>query len=94
MIISLSQVDAIEYYEKLYNSYKQRVEDEYLHVRGKKCGVAFITFATPAEAHRVRSNFRPTCFAPDPRPKTSTSKSLGVHQWSVSFAPSPKNIIW
>ncbi|CAF0821295.1 unnamed protein product [Rotaria sordida] len=88
------EVDAIDYYEKLYNAYKQRVEDEYLHVRGKKCGLAFVTFSTPEEAHRVRSNFRVTCFTPDRRPKTSTSKSLNVHEWNVNFAPSPKNIIW
>lgn len=42
----------MEYYEKLYNTYKQRVENEYLHVREKKCGLAFLTFATPEEAHR------------------------------------------
>ncbi|CAF1463102.1 unnamed protein product [Adineta steineri] len=65
------EVDAIEYYEKLYNTYKERVEYEYLHVRTKKCGLAFVTFSTPVEAHRVRSNFQPTCFAADRRPKPS-----------------------
>ncbi|CAF1312263.1 unnamed protein product [Adineta steineri] len=88
------EVDAIEYYEKLYNTYKERVEHEYLHVRSKKCGLAFVTFSTPVEAHRVRSNFQPTCFAADRRPKPSISNSIGIHEWNVSFAPSPKNIIW
>ncbi|UJR16450.1 hypothetical protein I4U23_003352 [Adineta vaga] len=88
------EVDAIEYYEKLYNTYKDQVEDEYLHVRQKKCGLAFITFSTPEEAHRVRSHFRPTCFIPDRRPTSATSNSIGIHEWTVSFAPSPKNIIW
>jgi hypothetical protein len=44
--------------------------------------------------YRVRSDFRTTCFVPDRRPETSTSKSLGIHEWTVKFAPSPKNIIW
>ncbi|CAM4761485.1 unnamed protein product [Rotaria magnacalcarata] len=88
------EIDAIDYYERLYNAYKHRVEDEYLHVREKTCGLAFITFSTPEEAHRVRSDFRLTCFKADHRPKTSTSKSLVVHDWTVNFAPSPKNIIW
>ncbi|CAF3558098.1 unnamed protein product [Rotaria socialis] len=88
------EIDAIDYYEKLYNTYKHRVEDEYLHVREKKCELAFITFSTPEEAQWIRSNFRLTCFKADHRPKTSTSKSLVVHDWTVNFAPSPKNIIW
>ncbi|CAF1116912.1 unnamed protein product [Rotaria sp. Silwood1] len=88
------EIDAIDYYEKLYNVYKQRVEEEYLHVRQKKCGLAFITFSTSEEAHRVRSDFEVTCFKPDRRPKTSTSKSLSIYEWTVNFAPSPKNIIW
>ncbi|CAF2908321.1 unnamed protein product [Rotaria sp. Silwood2] len=88
------EIDAIDYYEKLYNAYKQRVEDEYLHVRKKKCGLAFITFSTSEETYQVRSNFQVTCFTPDRRPKTSTSKSLDIHEWTVTFAPSPKNIIW
>jgi len=46
------EVDAIEYYEKLYEMYKENVEQEYSHVREKKCGLAFLTFSTPAEAHR------------------------------------------
>lgn len=46
------EVDAIEYYEKLYEMYKENVEREYSHVREKKCGLAFLTFSTPAEAHR------------------------------------------
>jgi hypothetical protein len=42
----------MEYYEKLYRVYKQRLEEEYVHVREKKCGLAFLTFATLDEAHR------------------------------------------
>ncbi|CAF3466761.1 unnamed protein product [Rotaria sp. Silwood1] len=44
--------------------------------------------------YRVRSDFEVTCFKPDRRPKTSTSKSLSIYEWTVNFAPSPKNIIW
>ncbi|UJR30010.1 hypothetical protein I4U23_017555 [Adineta vaga] len=88
------EIDAIDYYEKLYKAYKQRVEDEYEHVRKKKCGLAFVTFATPEQAHKVRSDFRTRFFARDRRLETSTSKTLGIHEWTVRFAPSPKNIIW
>ncbi|CAF1239861.1 unnamed protein product [Adineta ricciae] len=88
------EIDAIDYYEKLYKAYKQKVEEEYAHVREKKCGLAFITFASSDQAHKVRSDFRTGCFSRDRRPETSASKSLEVHQWNVKFAPSPKNIIW
>ncbi len=54
----------------------------------------FAKFLNKFLLNRVHSNFRPTCFIPDRRPKTSISKSLGIHEWSVNFAPSPKNIIW
>jgi hypothetical protein len=43
---------------------------------------------------RIRSDFRPTCFVRDHRQETSTSKTLGIHEWTVKFAPNPKNIIW
>jgi hypothetical protein len=62
---------------------------------GRSTSVDFISrFMNKILLYRVRSNFRTTCFTPDRRPKTSSSKSLGVHEWNVSFAPSPKNIIW
>ncbi|CAF1019943.1 unnamed protein product [Rotaria sordida] len=88
------EIDAIEYYEKLYNFYKQHVEDEFTHVKEKKCGLVFITFSTIEQAHKVYSDFRRICFTRNHRPETSTSKILGIHQWKVKFAPSPKNIIW
>ncbi|CAF2776257.1 unnamed protein product [Rotaria sp. Silwood2] len=88
------EIDAIEYYEKLYNYYKQHVEDEFAHVKEKKCGLIFITFSTVEQAHKVYSDFHRTCFARNHRPETSTSKTLGIYQWKVKFAPSPKNIIW
>jgi hypothetical protein len=69
-----------------------------------------VTFSTAEQAHksdllfiseynevylsRIRSDFRTTCFSKDRRPETSTSKTLGLHEWTVKFAPSPKNIIW
>jgi len=52
------KVDAIEYYEKLYKTYKERVEYEYTHVREKKCGLAFVSLSKVDEAFRfVRWDF-------------------------------------
>jgi hypothetical protein len=39
---------------------------------------------------RVRSDFRTTYFVPDCRLETSTSKTFGIHEWTFTFAPSPK----
>ncbi|CAF1480324.1 unnamed protein product [Rotaria sp. Silwood1] len=88
------EIDAIEYYENLYKYYKQCVEDEFVNVKEKKCGLAFITFSTVEQTHKVYSDFHRTYFTRNHRPQTSTSKILGIHQWKVKFAPSSKNIIW
>ncbi|CAF4391250.1 unnamed protein product, partial [Adineta steineri] len=39
------------------------------------------------------ADFRATCFSRDRRIETSTSKTLGIHEWNVKFVPCPKNII-
>ncbi|CAF3350147.1 unnamed protein product [Rotaria socialis] len=88
------EIDAMEFYEKLYTLYKQRVENEFALVKEKKCGLAFITFSTVEQAHKISTDFRSKCFARNRRPLTSTSKRLGIQRWTVKFAPSPKNIIW
>lgn len=49
---SFVQIDAIDFYEKLYKAYKDKLEIEYSHVREKKCGLAFVTFATAEQSHR------------------------------------------
>ncbi|CAF1507294.1 unnamed protein product, partial [Adineta steineri] len=87
-------IGAIDCYEKLYNTYKGRVEYEYTHVGAEKCGLVFITLSTPAEAYKVHSSFQPIYFVLDRRPKPPISNSIGIYEWNVSFAPSPKNIIW
>ncbi|CAF2045558.1 unnamed protein product [Rotaria magnacalcarata] len=88
------EIDAMEFYENLYTLYKQRVENEFALVKEKRCGLAFITFSTVEQAHKISTDFRSKCFARNRRPLTSTSKRLGIHKWTVKFAPSPKNIIW
>ncbi|CAF0850159.1 unnamed protein product [Didymodactylos carnosus] len=88
------EIDALEYYEKLYDDFKEKLIDEYEHVREKKIGIAFVSFDTAPQALTVYSDFRATCCARDRRPETSSSKAMKIHEWIVSYAPSPRNIIW
>ncbi|KAF5396774.1 hypothetical protein PHET_10329 [Paragonimus heterotremus] len=87
-------VDAIDYYSNEANHLRRRIDEEGPKAMRTKIGIAFVTFNTSESAVRVYNAYHTKCTCPWDIPKSSVSVCLRSRSWTVSFAPTPNNILW
>jgi len=90
-----SNVAALEFYREQEQSLKQKVEQEKVHLQSKAIGVAFVTFASLADAKKVNKDHQKfiSCLNSNP-PSSSLDNLLKQSSWDVRFAPPPEDIYW
>ncbi|KAF8566046.1 hypothetical protein P879_05982 [Paragonimus westermani] len=87
-------VDAIDYYTNEANQLRRCIDEEGPRAMRTKIGIAFVTFSTSESAVKVYNAYHTKCSCPCDIPKSSVSACLRSRSWTVSFAPTPNNIIW
>ncbi|XP_071335090.1 CSC1-like protein 1 isoform X2 [Trachinotus anak] len=95
-----SEVDAIEYYTTKEKDLLGEVRKQVELVPQRPLGIAFVTLQTEAMAKYIMKDFNAlecggtgSCCWKRRQP-SSNSETLKVNQWTVSFAPHPKNVYW
>ncbi|XP_058881329.1 CSC1-like protein 1 isoform X2 [Acipenser ruthenus] len=92
------KVDAIDY----YTSAEKKFEEEYMKeketVPSKPLGMAFVTLENETMATCILKDFNAIvisgCRCKRELQASSYSKHLNVQNWSVTYAPDPRNIYW
>uniref|UniRef100_A0A8C5BRX5 CSC1-like protein 2 n=1 Tax=Gadus morhua TaxID=8049 RepID=A0A8C5BRX5_GADMO len=90
--------EAVSYYTKRESKLKEEYRKEKEKVNTKPLGMAFVTFQNEAMTAIILKDFNACqvqgCHCrQEPRSSTS-SESLHVYNWSVSYAPDPQNVRW
>uniref|UniRef100_H3A4T1 Transmembrane protein 63A n=1 Tax=Latimeria chalumnae TaxID=7897 RepID=H3A4T1_LATCH len=87
------KVDAIEYYTEVKDKLLQEYEQEKQLIHEKPLGMAFVLFENDSMSTKIQKDFSACkCLA---APQSSEySKRLHVTDWTVTYAPHPKNIYW
>ncbi|KAI2654568.1 Calcium permeable stress-gated cation channel 1 [Labeo rohita] len=86
-ICGFEQVDAEQYYSELEEKLTDEFNAEKNRISMKRLGIAFVTFRDERmTAVRARCRHRPQ--------QSSITTVVRSHQWGVSYAPAPNDIIW
>ncbi|KAG8123429.1 hypothetical protein E2320_018845 [Naja naja] len=92
------EVEAIEYYTRLEEKLKEDYKKEKEKVNEKPLGMAFVTFHNEAITAIILKDFNACkcqgCKCRGEPKSSSSSESLHVSNWAVSYAPDPQNIYW
>ncbi|KAK0145424.1 CSC1-like protein 2 [Merluccius polli] len=97
-ITGCEEEEAVSYYTKREAKLKEDYGKEKEKVNTKPLGMAFVTFQNEAMTAIILKDFN-ACQVQGCRcrqePRSSTSsESLHVYNWSVSYAPDPQNVRW
>ncbi|XP_059903925.1 CSC1-like protein 2 isoform X5 [Gadus macrocephalus] len=97
-ITGCEEEEAVSYYTKRESKLKEEYRKEKEKVNTKPLGMAFVTFQNEAMTAIILKDFNACqvqgCHCrQEPRSSTS-SESLHVYNWSVSYAPDPQNVRW
>uniref|UniRef100_A0A8C1X4Q5 Transmembrane protein 63C n=1 Tax=Cyprinus carpio TaxID=7962 RepID=A0A8C1X4Q5_CYPCA len=92
-ICGFEQVDAEQYYSELEEKLTDEFNAEKNRISMKRLGIAFVTFRDERmtavivkDYSRARCRHRPQ--------QSSITTVVRSHQWGVSYAPAPNDIIW
>ncbi|XP_052001775.1 calcium permeable stress-gated cation channel 1 [Xyrauchen texanus] len=92
-ICGFEQVDAEQYYSELEEKLTDEFNAEKNRISMKRLGIAFVTFRDERmtavivkDYSRARCSHRPQ--------QSSITTVVRSHQWGVSYAPAPSDIIW
>ncbi|KAG8514351.1 Calcium permeable stress-gated cation channel 1 [Galemys pyrenaicus] len=86
-------VDAEQYYSELEEQLTDEFNAEFNRVRMKRLDLIFVTFQSSRMAKQVLDDYKFTCCGMLPH-QSSVTTVVKSHQWRVSLAPHPKDIIW
>ncbi|KAJ7341017.1 hypothetical protein JRQ81_004665 [Phrynocephalus forsythii] len=90
--------DAIDYYTRVTEKYKEEYIKEEQNIYNKPLGMGFVTFQDKVMATHIVKDFN-ACKCQgykckgDPQP-SAYSKELCVSKWNVAYATSPEDICW
>ncbi|KAK9960052.1 hypothetical protein ABG768_010129 [Culter alburnus] len=92
-ICGFEQVDAEQYYSELEEKLTDEFNAEKNRIAMKRLGIAFVTFRDERmtavivkDYSRARCRHRPQ--------QSSITTVVRSHQWGISYAPAPNDIIW
>lgn len=87
-------VDALEYYGEEEQALATAVDRERSVSLQKPLGLAYVTFQTEHMADVVYKDFASQCRCISNPPSSSVSRQLYPHDWLVTYAPLPNDILW
>ncbi|XP_054547899.1 calcium permeable stress-gated cation channel 1 isoform X2 [Talpa occidentalis] len=87
------EVDAEQYYSELEEQLTDEFNAEFNRVRMKRLDLIFVTFQSSRMAKQVLDDYK-FIHCGIPPNQSSVTTVVKSHQWRISLAPHPKDIIW
>uniref|UniRef100_A0A4W3IQX1 Transmembrane protein 63C n=1 Tax=Callorhinchus milii TaxID=7868 RepID=A0A4W3IQX1_CALMI len=88
-----AKVDAEQYYSELEEKLTDEFYAELNRISLKRLGMGFVTFQDDRMTAVIVKDYRRTRCQRRPQ-QSSITTVVKSHQWNVSYAPAPNNIIW
>ncbi|XP_073683033.1 calcium permeable stress-gated cation channel 1 [Garra rufa] len=92
-ICGFEQVDAEQYYSELEEKLTDEFNAEKNRISMKRLGIAFVTFRDERMTAVIVKDYSRALCRHRPQ-QSSITTVVRSHQWGVSYAPAPNDIIW
>uniref|UniRef100_A0A3Q3QBH3 Transmembrane protein 63C n=1 Tax=Monopterus albus TaxID=43700 RepID=A0A3Q3QBH3_MONAL len=92
-ICGFEKVDAEQYYSELEEKRTDEFNAEKNRISMKRLGIAFVTFRDERMTAVIVKDYSRVCCRRRPQ-QSSITTVVQSHQWGVSYAPAPSDIIW
>ncbi|XP_023218972.1 CSC1-like protein 1 [Centruroides sculpturatus] len=88
------EVDGLDFYMREEHTLTSAVEKEKSFSLLRPLGIAFVTFQNETMAELVYKDHQKRCKCNTNPPSSSLSRVLNPHDWKVTVAPPPEDILW
>lgn len=88
------EVDGLDFYMREEHTLTTAVEKEKSFALLRPLGIAFVTFQNETMAELVYKDHQKQCKCNTNPPSSSLSRVLNPHDWKVTIAPAPEDILW